>query len=96
MIGYDKTNHALLIKILEETYFLFFLPFDGPPVESKNEASRVAGFLEARNAEIRRYFAETDKWKSNSSSCVPNFFTLVLPFTTSDVALTSCDEMLNT
>ena len=46
------TNH--------HTYFLFRFRLSEPPLESKSEASRVAGFLEARNAEIRRYFALVD------------------------------------
>lgn len=49
------------------TYFLFLLQLLEPPVESNIDASRVAGFLEARKAEIRRYFADVDIWNSKSS-----------------------------
>lgn len=42
------------------TYFLLFLRLSRPPVESNKEASKVAGFLDARKAEMRRYFAEVD------------------------------------
>mgnify|MGYP001799070050 CR=1 FL=1 len=45
---------------IEDTYFLFLLRLSRPPVESNSDASSVAGFLEARKSEIRRYFAEID------------------------------------
>ena len=82
------------------TYFLFRFRLSEPPLESKSEASRVAGFLEARNAEIRRYFALVDMWKSISpiSSDLSNLFGfplcfVSLPFSTS---LKGADETLNT
>lgn len=69
-----------LILDQQVSYFLLRLRLLEPPVESKREASRVAGFLEARNAEIRRYFAAVDMWRSISSedSQAPNF--LAFPF----------------
>lgn len=74
-------------------YFLFLLRLLEPPLESKSAASRVAGFLEARNAETRRYLADTDIWIS--SSFVTSFprslfiFPLLLELTS---LLTSADD----
>lgn len=75
------------------TYFRRrFRPSAEPPRESKNDASRVAGFLEARKAEIRRYFAEVDMWKCNSSesSQVPTF--LLLPLGSLSLVLSAPKE----
>lgn len=60
-------------------YFLLLLPPPCPPVESKSDASSVAGFFEAIKAEIRRYFAEVDIWKSISSEVplAPWFFAIL-------------------
>lgn len=66
-LGCIATSMTLQDTLELVTYFLFLFRLSDPPVESKSEASRVAGFLEARNAEIRRYFAEVDIWKSISS-----------------------------
>ena len=55
-----KSTRPLVTTSTKCTYFLFRFRLSKPPIESKSEASRVAGFLEARNADIRRYFAEVD------------------------------------
>lgn len=82
------------------TYFRFLFRLSIPPIESKREASRVAGFLEARNADRRRYFAEVDIWKSNSSisAQTPNFLLLLFFFVSlfDSAAGEDWDETLNT
>lgn len=81
------------------TYFLFRFRLSKPPYESNNDASRVAGFLEARNAEMRRYLAEVDIWKSSWSvaSELADFLVPLFTFTSfrSPTSVEGGDETLN-
>lgn len=78
------------------TNYLFRFLLLEPPVESNMDASRVAGFLEARKAQIRRYFAQADMWKSISleDSLTPTF--LAMPLHLFVLAEASEDSLLST
>lgn len=55
-----KINSIVRKTEFRTTYFLFRFPLLKPPVESNKDASSVAGFFEARKAQIRRYLAQAD------------------------------------